>query len=422
MRRAIWLLLIVSAAVGIALLLRVAQGNVAILWPPYRVDLSVNLALLLLAILFLLLHLLFIALSNALNLPGRVREYRDRRRRDKALEGLRDSLLAFFEGRFGRAERLARGALSDQALAGSAALIGARAAQKMRETERRDRWLESAQSVGEIEAARQTTVAEIALDEHRPADALAALDGLGASGARHLHAMRLALRAHTQAEAWPQVLELVRLLERRDAIDAPQAQALRVRALRALFAGAGDDPDLVKRVLDEVPAAEREIDEVALAAVRALSRAGLHSVAARIVERVLAKRFDADLVELWPELTGVPGRERLARAESWLQRWGEEPALLVALGRVCAAEELWGKAEEFLLRAERRRPDPSIRALLGQLCERLGRPDDAARWYRQATLAAYGDEMVRLSSTRSPELPAEDEREDGTAVLPIPGP
>ena len=96
MRRIVWLLLVVSAAVGIALLMRVNHGNVAVLWPPYRIDLSINMAVLILAVLFLVLHLLFGILSNALNLPGRVREYRDRRRRDRALTGLRDSLLAYF--------------------------------------------------------------------------------------------------------------------------------------------------------------------------------------------------------------------------------------------------------------------------------------------------------------------------------------
>ena len=101
---------------------------------------------------------------------GLLREYRDRRRRDRALTGLRDSLLAFFEGRYGRAERLARGALSDHALAGSAALIGARSAQRMHESERRDSWLESARLVRDVDGAYRATLAEIALEEHRPAD------------------------------------------------------------------------------------------------------------------------------------------------------------------------------------------------------------------------------------------------------------
>jgi hypothetical protein len=42
MRWLVWLLLAFAAAVGLSLLLRFNQGNVAILWPPYRIDISVN--------------------------------------------------------------------------------------------------------------------------------------------------------------------------------------------------------------------------------------------------------------------------------------------------------------------------------------------------------------------------------------------
>jgi HemY protein len=431
MRRIVWLLLVVSAAVGIALLMRVSHGNIAILWPPYRIDMSVNLAVLIIAVLFLLLHLLFNVLSNALNLPARVREYRERRRRERALQGLRDSLLAFFEGRFGRAERLARGAMSDRALAGSAALIGARSAQRLHETARRDRWLESARSVNEVDGPLRATLAEIALEEQRPADALAAIGDVKVRGVRHLHGMRLALRAHEQMDNWPEVLEIIRQLERRDAIDARSARVIRVRALRALFERPGDDPEVVVRRYNELPASERELDEVEHAAARALMRVGRHQMAARIVEDALAQRYDAELVALWPDLTGLPARGRLARAEAWLQRWGEEPALLVALGRLCAAEELWGKAEAFLLRAERKEPDPLTRALLGQMCERLERADEAARWYREAALSAFaGDQVAQLAPVRLPALlPAEQaeeaERERDAALTPLtplPGP
>lgn len=424
MRRVVWLLLIVSAAVGIALLLRLSHGNVAILWPPYRIDLSVNLAVLILALIFLLLHLLFGVLSNALNLPGRVREYRERRRREHALTGLRDSLLAFFEGRFGRAERLARGALPDHALAGSAALIAARAAQRMHEPERRDRWLESADLAGDVDGPRRTTIAEMALDEHRPAEALAAIDELKkVRGVRPVHSLRLALRAHEQMEDWHDALIALRQLERRDAIDPALARATRIRALRALFANAGDDPAAVARLWKELPAPEREIDDVAVAAAGALLTAGRQDAAARIVEQVLDNHYQSALVALWPDLNELPGRDRLARAEKWLQRWGEEPALLVALARICAAEGLWGKAEEFLLRAERREPDAVTRTLLGQLCEQLGRSEDAARWYRLATFASLGSGALQLTPRRLSALP-EEKVDDASflPVVPLPGP
>ncbi|MFA7665836.1 MAG: heme biosynthesis HemY N-terminal domain-containing protein [Burkholderiaceae bacterium] len=422
MRRIVWLLIIVSAAVGIALLLRIGNGNVAILWPPYRIDLSVNLAVLILLVLFLLLHLLFGALSGALNLPARVREYRERRQRERALVSLRDSLLAFLEGRFGRAERLAQRALPDAALAGTAALIGARAAQQLRDTQRRDQWLESVGDSELVSQARRMTQAEIALEEHRGDDALAALSGLTVGGQRHIHALRLALRAHEHQGNWGEVLDHVRQLENRTAIDPAAASTLRVQAIVGLLDAAGDDPEAVRRTIDEIPAPERELEAVQRATVRALCRAGLSDPAARTIEQALAQRYDAELVSRWAELDDIPGRRRLASAEGWLQQWGDQPALLAALGRLCAAEGLWGKAEAFLLRAERLGPDPVIQTLLAELCERHDRPEEAAQWYRQAALASVGGQAFRQVGGEAPRpLPA-PEPEGTTEPPPLPAP
>src|SRR5689334_4181533 len=163
MRAMAWFVLVLSAAVGLALVMRFNHGNIALLWPPYRIDLSVNLAVLLLLVAFALLHLLLLGLGKAMDLPTRVREYRARRQRDAAITSLRDSLLAFFEGRFGRAERLAQVARDDAELSGAASLIGARAAHRMREFDRRDRWLASAQGAPHTDQAQLMTAAELAV-------------------------------------------------------------------------------------------------------------------------------------------------------------------------------------------------------------------------------------------------------------------
>ena len=146
MGRVIGILLVLAVAVGMAMLMRFSDGNVALLWPPYRVDVSMNMVLLALFALFAVLHLLLLALGNAVDLPQRVRQYRERRSREAAVAALRDGLVAYNEGRYGRAERLLQPALGQPDLAGAAALVGARAAHRLRSLERADRWLESAVS------------------------------------------------------------------------------------------------------------------------------------------------------------------------------------------------------------------------------------------------------------------------------------
>ncbi|RPH61778.1 MAG: heme biosynthesis protein HemY [Burkholderiales bacterium] len=382
------------------MLMRFNHGNIAVLWPPYRVDVSVNLAVLVIVIAFVVLHLLLVTLSNALNLPARVREYRERRRRETALAGLRDSLLALFEGRFGRAERLAQSALGDRSLAGVASLVAARAAHRMRETERRDRWLDAAREESGAANAQLMTAAELAVEDHRSADAIAAIETMQAGGPRHIHALRIALRAYEQSGNWPTLLQALRQVEKRDALHPAAIRGLKIRAWRALFESRRDDPGAVQELYASLAAADREIDEIAESAAQAFAATGQVAQAARIVEQALEARMVVPLVSLYGLLDAVPARDRLRRAEGWRARYGDEPSLLVTLGRLCAAEQLWGKAEEFLVLAERVAPGREVHLLLAQLYEQLGRTDEANDRYRMAALA--GAEAVATLPAAAP--------------------
>ena len=384
----VWVLLVLSAAVGMALLMRFNHGNVAVLWPPYRIDLSVNLSVLVLVVVFLALHLLLLGLGKALDLPGRVREYRTRRQRDGAIASLRDSLLAYFEGRFGRAERLAQAARADADLAGAAALIGARAAHRMREFERRDRWLASAQGEAHTEQAQLMTTAELAVEDQRAGDAIAAIDRLHGRGARHIHSLRTAMRAYEQSGDWNNLLHVVRQLEKRDALHPAAARGLKLRALRALFARRTGDLAELRSLLGTLPLAERQTPELCEVAARAFALSGDEEQAWRLIEEGIREGVSARLLRLYEGLHKIPARERLMRAERWRERSGDHPELLLTLGRLCMEESLWGKAEEFLILALRQEESAQAHLALAQLYEQVGRNDDAGSHYRDAAKMA----------------------------------
>ena len=90
------------------------------------------------------------------------------------------------------------------------------------------------------------------------------------------------------------------------------------------------------------------------------------------------------LLPLYASLDRVPARERIQRAEQWRQAHGDDPDLLLALGRMCMTEALWGKAEEYLDRCLMVRETPAAHVALGELCEALDRQDAAAAHFRSA--------------------------------------
>ena len=384
MRWVVWLLVAFAAAVGLALLMRFNQGNIAVLWPPYRIDISVNLALAGLAIAFALMHLVLVGASRALGLPQRVREYRVRRQQEQAVDALRDTVLSFFEGRLGRAERFARIAQTNPSTSSAAALIAARAAHRMQERDRRDQWLKEASADPRGAQALLMSQAELAVEDRRTSEAIDLVEQIRGRGARHVVSLRTALRAYEQAGRWDEVLNVLRLVEKRDALHPAATLQLRVKAVEALLADKAGDSAAIRSIWKGLKTEERAVPGVASRVATAFSTAGSDEEARAILEAALDVGFDDSMVQTYGALHGVSSRDRLDRLEGWRQRYGDPPRLLLTLGRVCAAEKLWGKAEEYLVLATRREPTVDSHVALAELLEALGRTQEAAQQYRAA--------------------------------------
>jgi HemY protein len=107
MRAALWILVLFAAAVAFTLAARLDQGYVIIVYPPWRMELSFMLALLLLAGLVTLAYVGLRLANVALNLSGDVRAWREKRRQTKADKALMDAMRAHLDGDFKRAAEFA---------------------------------------------------------------------------------------------------------------------------------------------------------------------------------------------------------------------------------------------------------------------------------------------------------------------------
>ncbi len=107
MRAVLWLLALFAAAVALTLAARLDQGYVIVVYPPWRLELSFILALLLLAGLLGLAYAALRLGAIALNLSGDLRAWREKKRRDKADTLLLDALRAQLDGDADKARRLA---------------------------------------------------------------------------------------------------------------------------------------------------------------------------------------------------------------------------------------------------------------------------------------------------------------------------
>ena len=75
---------------------------------------------------------------------------------------------------------------------------------------------------------------------------------------------------------------------------------------------------------------------------------------------------------------------QIERAEKWLAREPRDAALLLTLGRLCAREQLWGKAQSYLEASLSVDATWTAHRELARLHEQLGNADAAARHTKQS--------------------------------------
>lgn len=400
MRWLIWILVLGAVATGLTLLAHLNAGYVLVALPGQRIELSLNFALVLLVLGLVLGYLLVRLLVTTVELPGRVARFRAARRRESAHGALVDALREFFAGRYARAEKTVNRAVALGEPADLGAVIAAHAAHELRAPDRRDRYLDQlATDPAKPDAAKAVSMAQMLLDERRPEDALAALAMLPK---KHTAALRLELRARQRIGQWELAPALIDQLEKRGVFSPEQADAERCHAWRQLIERQSDVAGLAE-TWKRVPDRYRRDTAVARAAAAAFHALGRCAEAQAVIERSLETEWDSGLVNLYGECGGSDALRQIERAERWLQDHREDGALLLALGRLCAQQQLWGKAQSYLEASLSVEATYAAHLELAQLHDRLGRADDARTHYRASLELAVG-QLNRISGGRRRKL------------------
>jgi HemY protein len=381
-RTAFWIIAIFALAAGVVVAARYNSGYVQLVWPPYRVELSLNLALILLAAVFISSYIVVRMISGMVRLPMRVHAYRVARRRQKAQTTLLDALQAYFAGRYARAEKAAAESITLGDHARLCAVLAARAAHELRAYERRDAYLAQAASLAsDDDAVKVVTEAELLLDQHRYQETLDALSQLPR---KHTAALRLELRAQQAVRNWEQVLALIDQLEKRSVFDAEQAHQLRVRAHEQNLKRKALDVRSLAEAWEKVSTQAKKDTGVAMAAAECFIALGAASRAQEIIEQSLAQQWDSGLVQLYAEAANEDALTGIEKAERWLQAQPRDAALLLTLGKLCARQGLWGKAQSYLEASIAVDPTWSAQLALARLHEKLGNAEAAHRHARES--------------------------------------
>jgi HemY protein len=330
---------------------------------------------------------------TVLALPFRSwRRHRDGRARARLGEGLQ----ALHHGHYDRAGKLldqaAAEASGDGEIEAAARLAAARAAVARGDAGGARRQLDA---LGDRHAAaRAIAGAELALSEHRPTDALVALD---TPAAQPLPPRGLALRAHALAASGQaaQAYGLLGALRQQQALPVAELDDLQERWAEAGLREAGDANVLAERW--EALSKEARI-EPGIVGAYAERAAALRwdEAATRSIEQALDARWDEGLAERYGRLPIGRLDSRRANAERWLQGHPASPSLLLTLARLSRAQEQWPLAEDYLHRALAQGAGADAWEELGHGCSVAGDESRARLAYANALRAARGEPVVDL--------------------------
>jgi len=385
MKYLFWILLLFSAAVALA----TAAHNpsyVLLVYPPYRVELSLTLFVVLYLLSFILGYSMIRLTLAAIKLPSYVRKYRLDRAQVKARNILDEALSAFFEGRYAAAEKLSAQAMAKGDTSALHPIIAARAAHELREFDKRDAYLADAdgKTAGET-TMRLIAKTEFHLDQKQPQSALSSLKELSDSGIRkHAGALNLELKAQQQARNWDAVLEVVAQLEKQKAIDQVAAEQLRQHAWLEKLREQTQDLTTLRALWKSLPSEFKYRNKIAAAAAVAFNRLGDSQSAMQLLGDSLNAQWNSELAALYGDCQSGNVIAQIEQAEKWLNQHKNDAKLLLALGKLCLHQKLWGKAQSYLEASNSVTPSHTAYNLLGQLAERLGKHEDALRHYQMA--------------------------------------
>lgn len=416
MRAALWLLVLFAVAAAVALFAGNNQGTVTVFWPPYRVDLSLNLVLLLLVAAFLLLHTALRALSALFSLPQQALRWRIQQK-ERGMHGLLlDALSHLLAGRYIRARKSAEAALAQEAslASGGAApanapqlrmlahLLAAEGAQALQDRAARESHLQAALDQSGAREGQEThegvlmRAARWSLQDQEPQAAIEWLQGLPTGAGRRTLALRMKLKAARLARQTGAALETARLLAKHRAFSPTAANSL-VRGLAIDLLNGAHDPAQLQKAWASLEPAERAMPELAIHAAQRLVALGGDAHLARdwllpVWERQqdLGNGLKVKLVTALEEgLASIDGAW-LARIEAAQRANPRDTTLQYLAGMACMHRQLWGKAHQLLRHAALGLQDPRLHRnayrALARLAEERGDDEAAATAWRQAAV------------------------------------
>ncbi len=392
LRATLWFLGLAALAVALALAGKYSEGHVVIVAAGHRIDLSLNLAVVLIVMLFVGLYFLVRITLLAWQAPSRLAAWKAENARNAARADLLTSLRGLFSGRFDDAERSAS-RLAQHTSAGSdlqdmGATVAAWAAFEAGQPTRALPYLRDMQAASGSDGGnmRDASLAYVLLADGKSKEALGVLRRLHGAEPRNPGVLKMKLEAEIAERQWTAVLDTLKGVVRSQLMPDLAAQQIRQHAQLECIKEQSSNREALMTFWRDLDSDSRFDPDIVAAVARALIQLGCGGEAAGVIEQTLDRSgsWDGALARLYGDCRGESTLVQIERAEKWLRMQARDASLLLALGKLCMRQALWGKAQSYLEASVALSPSLEAHMTLANLMERLGKPAEAVRHIRRS--------------------------------------
>jgi HemY protein len=318
--------------------------------------------------------------------PKKLAEWNLARRHRRARRALTKGLITLEEGRWTEAERLLIRHASNSETPLLHYLAAARAAQKQNSSERRDNYLKLAhETTSGADVAVGVVQAELQLAANQKEQALATLQQLREMSPKHPYVLQLLQQLYSDMKQWQDVHDVLPDLRKRHVLASSDVKALSTDASVGQLQDAYTrrDWDEMQSIWQQSSVKVRQSEPMLSIYVSGLIQQNESASASSLMEDFLRKQWSDELVYLYGKAAQGGSLSQLAKAEKWLAKHGNNPWLLLTLGRLAKLNRLWAKSEEYLRASIKHGPRGETYQVLAEVLAAEGKESQVAEAYQK---------------------------------------
>ena len=398
-----WILFITALGLGAYLfVLEKGAGYVLVKYGDYSIETTLAFGIIVVAVAAVLIRYIFKFLMGVWHIPRAVKNQSQGRRFNKSRKLLTQGLVDLAEGRYDQAEtRLVKMVdYSESPLLHY--LAAARAAQLQGRYEERDRYLKAAHEARpDAEVAIGVTQAELQLAHQQTEESLATLTHLRSIAPRHDHVLRLLARVYLELEDWTSLIEILPEIRKKKLLSEHLLKTMETKTYQGVLDAASGNQQALEKAWSKIPKTAHTDANLVVHYVNLSNQvASQNNNTEQLIVKSLVHHWDDRLIDAYGLFEANNANAQLKQAEKWLNDYGQNEYLLLALGRICIRAKLWGKAQSYLEASIGARAMPANCLVLAELMSNhLDQKSKASEYYKKGLQLSLRQQVSASNST-----------------------